>query len=143
MWDLQGQYQDSCGGSSPCALLLSAQHRLSEELRQRMRGGLDIGGGEHTGDHRDAIGTGVDDLMRIVDGDAADGKYWHLDVLLHLSKNPQRDIGALGLGGGGKRCTKGHVVCARLLGGHGSSDVSIARGADDGIGTEKGTGILH
>jgi hypothetical protein len=89
MWELVGQRQDNCGRSSPCAILLFAQHRLFEKLRQRLRRGFDISGGEHAGDYRDAIGTGVDDLLHIVDGDAADGEYRHLHMLLDLPKNPQ------------------------------------------------------
>src|SRR5919106_5653215 len=96
-----------------------------KELRQPAGRGLDISGSEHPRDHRDAIGTGIDHLPRMVDGDAADGEYRHIDVLLDLPENPQRDIGALGFGGRGKRRAKGHVVSALTLSGHSSCDIAI------------------
>src|SRR5688572_17545412 len=99
-----------------------------EELRQRVGCSFDIGGGEYTRHHRDAVGTGIDHLMRIVDRDAADGKHRYFDMLFDLSENPQGDIGALGFGRGGKWCPERYIVSALLLGGHGACDISVTRG---------------
>jgi hypothetical protein len=118
--------------------------RGCEELSQGTCRGFDIGSGEHSRDHREAIRSGIDDLTRVIDGDATNGEHRYGDALLDLPKNSQRDIGALaGFRRGGKGCAKGHIVSPRLLSGHRARHIAVTRGADDGIGAKKGTGLVH
>src|SRR5687768_15795955 len=107
-------------------MLLSPTPHLSKELCQFARLSLDISGREDPGDHGNAIGASIDDLSRVVNGDAADGKYRHVDVLLHLPKNPQGDIGPFGLSRGGKWRAERHIVSPLLLRRHSACHVAVA-----------------